>query len=117
MAGWWNRQTRGTSLLLSYPDEVKYTSNKGSKEGTAMPIDRDACESAVRESVSIAEVIRRLGLQLTTTSYVAVKRLIRVHNFNTNHFLGRGRNCGEGYVGGIRKLPWQEVLVLRVAGY
>jgi len=65
------------------------------------------------ESLSYAEVLRRLGLKQTGGSQTNIKRLAQKYQINTDHFLGRARNQGDAHRGGPNKKSAAEVLVLR----
>jgi len=55
------------------------------------------------ESLSYAEVLRRLGLKQTGGSQTHIKRLAQKFSINTDHFLGQARNQGEAHRGGPKK--------------
>jgi len=65
------------------------------------------------ESLSYAEVLRRLGLKQTGGSQTHIKRLAQKFSINTDHFLGQARNQGEAHRGGPKKAAAEEILVLR----
>ena len=67
----------------------------------------------VEESLSFAEVIRRLGKTPAGSTQALIVRRIREYGLDVSHFLGQGRNCGEAHKGGFRKKRWDEVLVIR----
>jgi hypothetical protein len=66
----------------------------------------------VRESFSIAEVIRRLGLRETGGSHKNIKQRILACGLDTSHFLGKRRNQGSTKKGGPAKKTPEELLVL-----
>jgi len=49
---------------------------------------------AVKESVSIAEVLRRIGLRPVGGNYKTIHRLIKDEGMDTSHFTGQGWNVG-----------------------
>ncbi|MCQ2134645.1 MAG: HNH endonuclease [Bacteroidales bacterium] len=51
-------------------------------------------KNAVRDSKSIAGVLRLLGLRPIGGNYRTVNRLILEHNLDTSHFTGKGWNVG-----------------------
>jgi len=65
------------------------------------------------ESLSYAEVLRRLGLKQTGGSQTNIKRLAQKYQINTDHFLGRARNQGDAHRGGPKKIPADKILILR----
>lgn len=65
----------------------------------------------VAESLSIAEVLRKLGRPLSGSMYRWIPEIIERHGIDTSHFLGNRRNSGRRHVGGAVKLAWPEVLV------
>jgi hypothetical protein len=73
---------------------------------------KEILESIVRDSLSVAEVTRRLGLKNPnggTQQYISKR--IKKFGLDTSHFLGRRRNCGENHKGGCQKRHWTERLV------
>lgn len=56
--------------------------------------DTDALRRAVAESVSLAGVIRALGLPQSGHVQARVKELIKTHGLSTAHFTGQGHNRG-----------------------
>lgn len=56
--------------------------------------DVETLRRAVAESVSIAGVIRILGLSLSGSVYAKLKTLIRQHGLSTVHFTGQGHHRG-----------------------
>jgi hypothetical protein len=77
---------------------------------------REVLEKAVRQSRSMSEVLRRLGLRLAGGTHSHIARRVKAFQIDTSHFLGRGANRGVDHKGGPAKLTWQEVLVLRTSG-
>lgn len=74
---------------------------------------RDSLELLVRDSLSYSEVIRKLGKSPQGSTQSLIVHRIREYGLDTSHFLGQGRNCGINHVGGLKKKPWSEILVLR----
>jgi hypothetical protein len=71
---------------------------------------REVLAPVVQESLSIAEVMRRLGLRWSGGLQGHIKKCIERAELDTSHFLGQGRQRG--------KLPcnrrhWSDILVLR----
>lgn len=70
----------------------------------------------VAESLSIAEVIKKLGLSVSGSMYRWIPEVIDRHGLDRAHFLGSRKNGGARHVGGPKKLHWSEVLVLNRRG-
>ena len=51
-------------------------------------------KKAIAENVSVAGVLRQLGLRPIGGNYRTVKHLIDVHKLDTSHFTGQGWNVG-----------------------
>jgi len=49
---------------------------------------------AVEQNVSMAGVLRQLGLRPVGGNYRTINRIIKVNGFNTTHFTGQGWNVG-----------------------
>lgn len=82
----------------------------------AMRYTREVLTDAVARSRSVYDVLRVLGLRLAGGTHAHVSRRIKEFDLDTAHFLGRASNCGPDHLGGVRKRPWQAVLVKRVNG-
>lgn len=70
----------------------------------------------VAESLSVAEVIKKLGLTVSGSMYRWIPEVIHRYGLDRSHFLGVRRNSGPGRVGGPEKLHWSAVLVLNRLG-
>jgi hypothetical protein len=57
----------------------------------------DQLAEAVKESLSYAEVLRRLGLKPAGGNHAAIKRRITEFEFDTSHFKGQGWNRGQNF--------------------
>lgn len=66
---------------------------------------------AVKNSLSYAEVLRRLGLKAAGSNYDTVKRKISELNLDTSHMTGQAWNQGEKYRQIKPKQPIEEILV------
>ncbi len=73
---------------------------------------KEQLEIAVRQSVSLAEVFRRLGKKWSGGQQQNLKRWLARFEIDTSHFLGKRTNSGKRHVGGARKREWQEILVV-----
>ena len=74
---------------------------------------RELLDPIVRESLSITEVLVRLGLRISGGAHAHVKRRIAAYGLDTSHFLGRRVNSGNRHKGGRRRTPVEELLQLR----
>lgn len=77
---------------------------------------KELLEDVVRRNVSMAGVLRSLGLRLAggTQSYLTGK--IKGWGIDTRHFTGQATNHGPNHKG-PRKRTWREVLIKRVEGH
>lgn len=66
----------------------------------------------VEESLSIADVIKKLGLPISGSMYRWIPAVIDRHRLDRSHFLGIRKNSGALHKGGPRKLNWVDVLVV-----
>src|SRR5262249_35152766 len=80
-----------------------------------MKYTKEILEEAVKDSISVAEVLRKLGLPPVGGTHSHLSRRIREFGIDTSHFLGKRANSGQQHKG-PRKAPWQEILVLRMRG-
>ncbi len=76
---------------------------------------KELLEPLVKESTSIAQVLRKLGLREAggSHSYISIK--IKEYGLDSSHFLGQAANCGENHKGG-HKQEWKEILAERAEG-
>ena len=72
---------------------------------------RELLGPIVARSFSVAEVLRELGLRQAGGTQAYIGRRIRELGLDTSHFLGMGRNRGEGHVGGSPRKSADELLV------
>jgi len=78
-----------------------------------MKYTEELLEPLVKESVSIAQVLRKLGKQPSGNIHTYVSRKIKEFGIDTSHFLGKAANQGKNHKGGTRKKTWEEILVLQ----
>jgi 5-methylcytosine-specific restriction endonuclease McrA len=78
-----------------------------------MKYTKEVLQAAVKESLSVAQVLRRLGLTEAGGTHAHISRRIKAFRIDTSHFLGTRANSGAIHKGGARRQTWQEVLVLR----
>jgi hypothetical protein len=72
---------------------------------------KELLEPIVKDSISVAEVVRKLGLRWSGGSHANITRKIKIFNLNTAHFLGQRANSGDAHCGGPEKLHFSEILV------
>lgn len=72
--------------------------------------------SAVASNVSIAGVLRYLGIRPAGGSHSHISRRIKALGLNTSHFRGQSTNSGPHHRGGLARRSWQSILVLRTSG-
>jgi len=72
---------------------------------------KENLQKTADESISIADLIRKLGLQPTGGNWRHVNKYLRIHNINTSHFLGKGWNVGDQAGLLKKKIPLEEILI------
>lgn len=72
---------------------------------------RELLGPIVARSLSVAEVLRELGLRQAGGTHALIARRIREFDLDTSHFLGGRRNRGAAHVGGPAKKSADELLV------
>ncbi|WFS16035.1 HNH endonuclease [Rhodococcus aetherivorans] len=81
--------------------------------GRSTKYTREVLEDAVRNSASVAGVMRYLGLVPSGGSHHHLSRRIKRLGLDTSHF------TGQAHMGGAparNRLPWREVLVVQPTG-
>jgi hypothetical protein len=78
-----------------------------------MKYTKENLESAVKKSISIAEVMRILGIKRTGGSHSHISRRIQKLNINTIHFNRYGYEKTDK---AVRRKTWKDILVLRTNG-
>ena len=68
---------------------------------------------AVLKSVSVAGVLRELGIRMAGGSHTHISRRIMSAQIDISHFLGQRVNSGPGHKGGPKKRSWDDILTLR----
>lgn len=105
MLGWRNGSRAGLCAIvptMPVPFKTKYT--------------RELLAPLVGKSVSVAEVMRRIGMKKWTGgSHNLIQDRIRHYGLDTSHFTGSAWNHKQ-VPGSPRKLIWREVLVLNRVG-
>jgi hypothetical protein len=75
-----------------------------------MKFDRETFVGAVRESHSIAGVLRKLGLRVAGANYAMVHRMVAEYGLRTDHWTGMGHLRGRRH-NWARKCPLSLILV------
>lgn len=77
---------------------------------------KELLEPLVKESTSIAQVIRKLDLKEAGGTHQHLAKKIKQLAIDTSHFLGQASNCGKSHKGGCDKLSHEKILILRESG-
>ena len=77
---------------------------------------KELLEEAVSNSISIAGVLRYLGLRQAGGTHYHISKKIKKYDIDTSHFLGKRANSGKRHKGGPKATPASEVLVKRTDG-
>ena len=72
---------------------------------------KELLEKLVVDSLSVADVIRKLGLQQSGGNHSHITRRLKKYEIDTSHFLGSRTNSGPRHVGGPDKLLPLQILV------
>lgn len=81
-----------------------------------MKYTKELLEAIVKESLSVAQVIKKLGLKQAGGTHHYISKKLKCFEINVEHFTGRASNHGDMHKGGPAKRTWQEILVLREDG-
>ena len=71
---------------------------------------KELMEEAIKDSYSIAEVCRKIGLKPHGSNYKTIKSKIELYNLDISHFTGQRWNKGESYSEKTARLPLEKVL-------
>lgn len=74
---------------------------------------KEILESAVKSSMCVADVMRKLGIKRAGGSHSHLVRRIQFFNIDISHFTGKGLSRGRP---SPKKKSWQEILILRTNG-
>lgn len=66
---------------------------------------------AVKNSLSKAEVLKKLGIVVAGGNYKTLTKNIKRLNLDTSHFTGQGWNVGNRYRTVVSKKPLEEILI------
>lgn len=81
--------------------------------GKSTKYTKELLEPVVASSLSLAEVMKKLGIKWSGGQQQNIKRRITEHGLDTSHFLGQAASRGDRHKGGPEKKHWSEVLVLQ----
>ena len=76
-----------------------------------MKYNKEILEKVVRESVSIAEVCRKMDIKPVGGNYKTIKKYIKLYELDDSHFTGQGWNSGENYKHFGKVCSLEEILV------
>ena len=71
---------------------------------------KELMESAIKDSYSIAEVCRKIGLKPIGSNYKTIKSKIELYNLDISHFTGQAWNKGKNFSEETARLPLNEIL-------
>lgn len=72
---------------------------------------KELLENLAKDSISVAEVIRKLGLKQSGGNHSHIARRLVKYGISTNHFRGQGSNYGSTHKGGPDKLISDQIFV------
>lgn len=78
---------------------------------------KEILEEAVKNAISIAQVLRHLGLKQAGGTQSHIKKMIDKFEIDISHFLGSRANSGINHKGGSEKQTWQAILVYDRSGF
>ena len=71
---------------------------------------KELMESAIKDSYSIAEVCRKIGLKPVGSNYKTIKSKIELYNLDISHFTGQAWNKGKNFSEETARLSLDEIL-------
>jgi len=77
-----------------------------------MKYSKELLSKLVSECTTVAELMRKLGLQQSGGTHSFLTKRIKSFSIDTSHFVGSAFNAGLNHVGGPEKLCSTDVLVL-----
>ena len=84
--------------------------------GSSRKYTKEILEPLVSESISYADLIRKLGLKWSGGTQNHLSKLCREYGLSTQHMLGQRANSGLKHTGGYAKKKPEEYLVQRPSG-
>jgi hypothetical protein len=76
-----------------------------------MKYTKERLAPIVAQNISVAGVLRDLGLKITGGSHSYLVSLMTKFELDTSHFKGQASNAGAQHQGGADRKPWQKVLL------
>lgn len=73
---------------------------------------RELLVPLAKKNVSVAGVLRDLGLVQVGSIHTHISKLLRKFEIDTTHFTGSATNSGASHTGGPIKKTWREILIL-----
>jgi len=73
-------------------------------------------EELTKESISVAQVLRKLGLKESGGNHTHIKSRIKLYGIDTSHFLGQKANKALRHSGSFKKKSHEQILVKRESG-
>ncbi len=70
---------------------------------------KEKLECVVKESISLREVMRKLGMKLSGGNHSHLSKVIKKYDIDTKHFLGQASTKGRSFA----KKHWSDILVSR----
>ena len=71
---------------------------------------KELMEEAIKDSYSIAEVCRKIGLKPHGSNYKTIKSKIELYNLDISHFTGQAWNKGKSYSEKTARIPLEKIL-------
>jgi hypothetical protein len=78
---------------------------------------QDSLEQAVKNNKSVSDVLRHLGIKVTTSNHRHFSNRIRKLQLDISHFNGKRTNFGPNHKGGAQKLTADQILVTNRTGH
>lgn len=78
---------------------------------------KELLEPLVKDSFSVAQVCKKLGIRPDGSSSSMIKRKLINYNIDFSHFRGAGANFGINHKGGFVRKKWQDVLTPQKDGH
>ena len=82
-----------------------------------MKYTKQLLEPLVKNSISVAEILRKLGKRHQGSIATHLSNVIKKLEIDTSHFLGVRANCGSKHKGGPDKKNWESILVKNLGEY
>ena len=73
--------------------------------------EKNKLERIVKNSLTIAEVCRKLGIRPVGGNYKTLNKYIKIYNIDKSHFTGQGWNSGVNYKFFGKRLTLDEIMV------